>query len=115
MPELNTTTRQQLLEAEIHRYVKVLCEDYNPESIWVFGSMATGAMHEWSDIDLAIVKETNQRFLDRTKEVLRLLQPRVGLDVLVYTHDEFDQLCQDRAFVRDEIVDKGRILYGQRV
>ncbi|NJM66638.1 MAG: nucleotidyltransferase domain-containing protein [Acaryochloris sp. RU_4_1] len=115
MPKLDTvSTRKQLLEAELRRYVAMLQETYDPQSVWVFGSMATGAVHEWSDIDLVIVKETNQRFLERTKEVLRLLQPKVGLDVLVYTPSEFQQLCQERAFVRDEIVNKGRVLYERR-
>jgi uncharacterized protein len=105
MPELDAAIiRQHLLETELHRYVTILLEHYDPRSVWVFGSMATGTVHEWSDIDLVIVKETNQRFLERTKEVLRLLQPKVGLDVLVYTPDEFKQLCQERAFVRDEIM-----------
>ncbi|NJR61020.1 MAG: nucleotidyltransferase domain-containing protein [Cyanobacteria bacterium CRU_2_1] len=116
MPELDAaTTRQHLLEAELHRYVEVLCEHYDPESIWVFGSMATGAIHEWSDIDLIVVKDTPKRFLERTKEVMQLLQPKVGLDVLVYTSVEFDQLRQNRAFVRDEIVNKGKVLYERRI
>jgi predicted nucleotidyltransferase len=76
------TTRRQLLEAELNCYVAMLREHYDPQSVWVFGSMATGTVHEWSDIDLVIVKETTKRFLERTKEVLQLLQPRVGLDVL---------------------------------
>jgi hypothetical protein len=49
--------------------------------------------------------------LDRTKEMLRLLQPRVGLDVLVYTPDEFEQLCRERTFFQQEIVKKARVLY----
>ncbi len=112
MAELDAAaTRQQLLEAELNRYVAVLREHYDPRSIRVFGSMVSGTVHEWSDIDLVIVKDTTQRFLDRTKEVLKLLQPQVGLDVLVYTPAEFARLYQERAFVRDEIVGKGRILY----
>lgn len=115
MTELDAAiTRQHLLETELNRYVSVLRETYYPRSIWVFGSMATGTVHEWSDIDLVIVKKTNQRFLERSKEVLRRLQPRVRLDVLVYTPAEFEQLCQERAFVRDEIMGKGRVLYEQR-
>ena len=94
MSELDeATTRQQLLKAEIYRYVTVLRETYEPQAIWIFGSMADGTVHEWSDIDLVIVKETKQRFLERSKTVLKLLQLRVGLDVLVYTPAEFAQLC----------------------
>lgn len=115
MPELDVASiRQHLLETELNRYVTLLRETYDPQAVWVFGSMATGTVHEWSDIDLVVVKETNQRFLERTKEVLQLLQPKVGLDVLVYTPDEFQQLCQERAFMRDEIVNKGKVLYERR-
>jgi hypothetical protein len=44
--------------------------------------MAGDETGEWSDLDLVIVKETKQRFLDRTKEVMQLLRPRVGVDIL---------------------------------
>ncbi|RME47878.1 MAG: nucleotidyltransferase domain-containing protein, partial [Caldilineae bacterium] len=50
-------------------------------------------------------------FLERTKEVMQLLQPRVGVDILVYTPAEFERLARERAFVRDEIVGKGKVLY----
>ncbi|MCW6034762.1 nucleotidyltransferase domain-containing protein [Spirulina subsalsa FACHB-351] len=107
--------RQQLLLTELNRYLELLQNFYQPKLILLFGSMATEQVHEWSDIDLVIIKETSQRFLDRTKEVIKLLQPRVGLDVLVYTPSEFEQLCQNRAFVRHEIVGKGKVLYEQRI
>ncbi|MEA5617958.1 nucleotidyltransferase domain-containing protein [Cronbergia sp. UHCC 0137] len=102
--------RQQLLLSELNRYVSLLENFYKPQSILLFGSMSTGTTNEWSDIDLVIIKETTKRFLDRAKEVIQLLQPQVGLDVLVYTPNEFEQLCQERAFVRDEILGKGKIL-----
>jgi len=44
-------------------------------------------------------------------DVLRLLQPRVGPDVLVYTPDEYERLCQERPFTQREIVGKGQVLY----
>lgn len=116
MIELDAVSdRQQLLLAELNRYVDLLRDFYNPQSILLFGSMVNGTTHEWSDLDLVIIKETTQRFLDRTKEVIQLLQPRVGIDILVYTPVEFEKLCQERAFVKDEILGKGKILYEQGV
>jgi hypothetical protein len=58
-----------------------------------------------------IVKETTAPFLDRTRQVLELLKPRVGADVLVYTPQEFDRLCRERAFLRQEILAKGKVIY----
>jgi predicted nucleotidyltransferase len=110
----NAAARRALLEAEIQRYLSLLQEHYQPERVLLFGSLATGNTSEWSDIDLVIIKETNKRFLDRTKEVMQLLRPKVGVDILVYTPAEFVQLSQERAFVRTEIAEKGKVLYERR-
>ena len=107
----SVTRRRAVLEAELERYVQLLREQYAPQRILLFGSLISGEVKEWSDIDLVIIKETERKFLDRTREVLQLLRPQVGVDILVYTPDEFDQLVQQRAFVRDEIVGKGKVLY----
>lgn len=107
----NAAQRRAVLEAELARYVQLLREQYAPQRILLFGSLISGEVKEWSDIDLVIIKETERQFLDRTREVLQLLRPQVGVDILVYTPDEFDQLVQQRAFVRDEIVGKGKVLY----
>ena len=105
--------RRELLESELERYLNLLETHYDPEAILLFGSAATDDMHEWSDLDLVIVKETELRFLDRIKEVISLLQPQVGVDIIVYTPREFAQLSEERAFVRDEIIAKSRVLYAK--
>ncbi|PDW04021.1 hypothetical protein CJ255_05460, partial [Candidatus Viridilinea mediisalina] len=69
------------------------------------------SVHAWSDIDLVVIQETQERFLDRSTRLIRLLRPQVGLDIFVYTPAEFRQLAQERTFVRNEIVAKGRVLY----
>jgi len=103
--------RHALLESELARYVQVLREHYAPQRILLFGSLASGQVSEWSDIDLVIIKETGRKFLDRTREVMLLLKPRVGVDILVYTPQEFSQLSQERPFLRQEILAKGKVLY----
>jgi predicted nucleotidyltransferase len=103
--------RRELLEAELSRYLTVLVEQYRPQTVLLFGSMADEKTEEWSDLDLVIIKETDRRFLDRTKEVMQLLRPRVGVDILVYTPAEFERLIRERIFVRDEIAEKGKVLY----
>jgi len=104
-------SRQALLEAELERYLPLLREHYHPERILLFGSLARGEVGDWSDLDLVIIKETGKRFLDRTKEVMQLLEPRVGVDILVYTPAGFTQMSQERGFVHDEIAGRGRVLY----
>jgi len=103
--------RQQLLEKELDRYLHLLIEQDTPEKIILYGSLATGQLHAWSDIDLIVVKPTDHPFWQRLREVWELLQPRVGADILVYTPQEFAQLCRERLFFQREVLDKGVILY----
>ena len=77
----------------------------------LFGSLVTGEVGEWSDIDLIVVQDTQQPFWKRLHELRMLLRPRVGLDLLVYTPQEFGQLKRERPFFRNEILSRGRIVY----
>lgn len=106
--------RKTQLEQELKRVTKVLVQEYQPQRMILFGSLATGRVHEWSDIDLAIVKDTSRRFLDRIGDVLQLVDPQVGFNVVVYTPQEVAQMAeQDHDFWVDEIVKKGEVLYDQ--
>jgi predicted nucleotidyltransferase len=106
--------RKKLLEEELSRIVEVLKRDYEPEKVILFGSMAEGNMHEWSDIDLLIVKKTTKRHLDRILEVSRLIKPAVGIDLFVYTPDEFETLLREKFSFLTKIAQKGKVLYEKR-
>lgn len=82
--------RRNLLEQKLKQYVPLLREKANAEKVVVFGSLATGHIHEWSDIDLVVVGQTSLTFLDRLCKTQSLLQPWVGT---YYTPEEFTQLC----------------------
>ncbi|MFV9503603.1 MAG: nucleotidyltransferase domain-containing protein [Oscillochloridaceae bacterium umkhey_bin13] len=109
---MDETARHIMLEQEVERYVALLEKHIKPKCIILFGSLAENALHDWSDVDLVVIQESDQRFLDRVKAIIKILQPKVGLDLLVYTPTEFAKLAQERPFVRDEIMTKGKILYG---
>ena len=64
-------TRKQLLNSELERIITLLKTEYDPEKIILFGSLATGNIHEWSDIDLFIIKETDKRPIDRCIEICK--------------------------------------------
>lgn len=103
-------TLQGRLEKELRRYVDLLIRHYHPEQIVLFGSLAEGKEHPYSDIDLIVVKETTRNFWDRLVEVHRLLQPQVPLHLFVYTPDEWRQM-QERLFFQEEVLKKGKVLY----
>ena len=111
---MRNVERKTQLEQELKRATEVIVRDYSPEQVILFGSLAQGAVHDWSDIDLAIVKETPRRFIDRIGDVLQLVRPRVAFHVVVYTPQEVAQMVQsDQYFWIDEITRKGKVLYDR--
>jgi uncharacterized protein len=107
--------RQARLTQCLAQILKTLAGEYHPEKVILFGSMASGVVREWSDLDLAIIKETSLPFLQRLKEVALLCRAPVGVDYLVYTPEEFAEMVQRRnPFILEEVVRKGKVLYEQR-
>ena len=99
-----TQARKAQLEQELKRATEVLVREYHPQRMILFGSLAQGDVHEWSDIDLAIVKDTPRRFIDRIGEVLRLVDSDLAFNAVVYTPDEVTQMqANDHSFWMDEI------------
>ena len=105
--------RRTLLQQEVERYVQILKEKEQPDKVILFGSLATGNVHEWSDIDLVVIKPTGLPFLKRTRALRKTIDPQVALEILCYTPEEFAQLCTERRFFRDEILSKGKVLYDR--
>jgi len=106
--------RRAELLAEAKKLAKKIAEEYKPEKIILFGSAATGDVREYSDVDLFVIKDTNDRPIKRDQEVLRLLNPirsRIPADVLVFTPEEVAR----RSEIGDPfilgVLEKGRILY----
>lgn len=102
-------------EQEIERVVKRIVEEYHPIKVILFGSYAYGEPAEDSDVDLLIVKETSERFIDRWVRVRELIADptrRIPVEPIVMTPDELDRrLTGGDQFVR-EIVTKGKLLYA---
>ena len=105
--------RHENLKRELNRILPRLIDGYKPEKVIVFGSFAQGTTREWSDLDIAIIKETNVRFIDRLKIVARLSGYKLATDFLVYTPFEFAEMAKNNYFVRDEIIQKGKVLYDK--
>ncbi|HAI86010.1 MAG TPA: hypothetical protein DCL63_03350 [Firmicutes bacterium] len=51
-----------------------------------------------------------KRFLDRLGEIYSAIQPRMAVDVLVYTPDELERLVENSSFVRQAVL-RGRVVY----
>jgi predicted nucleotidyltransferase len=103
--------RERLLRQELARFIEIVVQQMQPERIILFGSLATGQVDEWSDLDLVVIADTGLPFYERLKQVLRNVRPQAGMDVLVYTPAEWAELSSQRHFVQEEVLGKGQVVY----
>ncbi|MDN5347182.1 MAG: uncharacterized protein PWP65_746 [Clostridia bacterium] len=102
----------QYLREELGRISRIIIENCRPEKIILFGSLAGGKVNEYSDLDLVVVMNTDMRFVERLLFLAKLTNPRVGVDFLVYTPEEFRQMLEDdNLFLKEEVVKKGVVVY----
>ena len=108
--------RQNQIRKVINGILEKLVAEYDPQKVILFGSYAYGNPRPDSDIDLLIIKDTSQRFIDRWTTVRRILSDPgriVPLETLVLTPAEVSgRLSIGDQFLR-EIVEKGEVLYGK--
>ena len=102
------------MKKKIRQLIKSLLP-YHPDRIFLFGSWARGEEDELSDIDLVVIKQTSTPFLERLREVSTLLPAEVGgVDILVYTPDEFAAMQQDGNAFAEMITEEARLIYEQQ-
>jgi len=105
----------QKIDPEIQRILDQLIAGYAPKRVILFGSRVGGRTHEDSDIDLLIIKETEERFLDRCFHVRRLLtdpQRRTPIDLFVLTPAELDLRLNIGDQFFEAILETGKTLYA---
>jgi len=85
---------------------------YEPMRVILFGSFARDESDEVSDIDLVIIKETDEDFFSRIRKVLQILNLKTGIDVLVYTPGEFRTMKEQGNVLIETVLEEGIVLYG---
>ena len=96
----------------VGQVVEAIVRAYDPLRVIVFGSFARGDTHEGSDLDLIVVKDTDERFFDRIGRV-RDAAHGLGLDVqpLVYTPTELDKMLASGNSFLETILAEGVVAY----
>lgn len=88
---------------------------YKPERLYLFGSWARGEEDELSDLDVVVIKETDSQFLDRLREASRFLPINLGgVDILVYTPDEFATMKREGNAFADMITEEAVLIYDRQ-
>ena len=97
---------------KIREVAKQIGENFQPQKIILFGSYAWGVPGHDSDVDLFIVKET-QNTRETARQIDGSIFPRpFPLDIIVYRPKQTEEARKKDFFIR-EILEKGQLLYGE--
>ena len=88
-------------------YLKEFKNGNKIEKMYLFGSMATGKIHKYSDIDLIIVskKFKGKGVLKRAPQLHMKWNLDYPVDFLCYTPEEFNKLKKQVTIVREAVKD----------
>ncbi len=102
----------RITPAQIQDVVDRIVQGYKPEKIILFGSYAYGTPTEDSDLDLVVIKDTDEKKRTRKNVVRKFLwNTNFPVDVWVYNNSEFmDENDLGTGFFK-EIKEKGKTIY----
>ena len=79
----------------------------------VFGSRAKGNALPYSDYDIVIIGDFEEKYLDRSKWIVHLT-PEVPIDLFCYTPTEFETLFNQYNITAIDAINDGIFLRGER-
>ena len=105
--------RSEEIFKKIDVYKNTVAEKLNPEKIILFGSFARGDYNECSDIDMLVIHNWKEGFLDRIKVLLDLNENGLPLEPIGYTNEEFSTMRTEGNTFIEDIILNGRVIYGK--
>lgn len=104
----------KLASKAAQRILNRIISRYRPKKIIVFGSFARGDVHQGSDLDLVIIKNTKERFLKRMDRILDLCDGEIAVEPLVYTEAEFERMLDEGNDFLETVISEGKVIYERR-
>lgn len=98
---------------EIDRLLARIVEGLKPERVLIFGSYARGEAGPDSDVDILIIRESDERPVLRRRKVLMLLKGSgIPKDIFVLTPLEFEESKDLVGTIAYEANHYGKTVYG---
>ncbi len=99
------------MEKKIQEITDKIVREYQPEKIILFGSYAWGKPTKDSDVDIFIVKKTDNT-REMSQRINRSFFPRhIAMDFVVYTPEQMEKWKKLKEPFLSKIVNQGKTLY----
>lgn len=111
---MNKKNHIKKVREKIETIISKLKQDYDPDQIILFGSYAYGNPTDESDIDLLIIKDTQEPILARWMSVRKLvtdLRKGLAFSPIIVTPSELKIRLDKGDPFFEEILQKGKKLY----
>lgn len=106
--------RSEKIFEKITRYTERVVERLKPKAVILFGSFARRDINESSDVDIVVIANFKESFLDRIKLLLDLNDEiRLPLELIGYIPEEFQRMQEEGNRFIQEVINHGKVLYGK--
>jgi predicted nucleotidyltransferase len=96
----------------LEAFTKRLVEQFSPEKVILFGSLARGEGRWDSDADILVVMPFEGRHLAKIREIRRACRSEFPLDLLLRRPDEIEVRYRGGDPIVREAMDHGEVLHG---
>jgi predicted nucleotidyltransferase len=104
--------------SEIQHVVDRIAREFDPERVILFGSYASGAARDASDVDLLVILPFDGKAFWKSLEILNRVDPQFPVDLLARRPDDTARRYEQGDPLVLEAFDHGQVLYergSQRV
>ena len=105
---------QKTIKDDLNQFISKIKKVVKIKCVILFGSRARGDYDPYSDVDLILIGDFKEKFLDRTFNLLILNESRFNFEIFCYTEGEFEKMfIKGNALILDAIYE-GIPLDGKR-
>jgi hypothetical protein len=98
---------------KINAYVEEVVENLNPYLVILFGSFATNNINEGSDVDILVVADFREGFLDRIRRLMDMNKLGIPVEPVGYTLEEFREMKRKKNPFVLEVLERGKVMYSR--
>lgn len=104
---------KNIADKRIKDITKIFIDIFNPEKIILFGSYGRHEYKPDSSIDILIIADTKEGFIERIKRAINVSSGFPPIEPLIYTKEELNELSEEKDPFVENALSEGVVLYSR--